>query len=92
MNLPNRTRRNPKPVAIVNETFVRRLMPELQTTGEAVGKRFSFGGPDRPLRRIVGVAKDGKYFNIAEDPRAVCLDADESGLLVERHFAGAHEG
>jgi predicted permease len=56
-------------VAIVNETFVRRLMPELQTSAEAIGKRFSFSKPDRPLRRIVGVAKDGRYFNIAEDPR-----------------------
>ena len=27
---------------MVNETFVRRLMPELQTSAEAVGKRFSF--------------------------------------------------
>ena len=56
-------------VAIVNETFVHRLMPELQNMNEAVGKRFSFGGPDQPFRRIVGVAKDGKYFNIAEEPR-----------------------
>ena len=46
-------------VAIVNETFVRRLMPEVQNISDAVGKRFSFGGPDRPYRRIVGVAKDG---------------------------------
>jgi macrolide transport system ATP-binding/permease protein len=76
-------------VAVVNETFVRRLMPELQNISEAVGKRFSFGGPDRPLRRIVGVAKDGKYFNIAEDPRSfvwtpMSQDYSSGGILVVR--------
>ena len=76
-------------VAIVNETFVRRLMPELQNASEAVGKRFSFGGPDRPLRRIVGVAKDGKYFNIAEDPRSfvwspMSQDYSSNGILLVR--------
>ena len=76
-------------VAIVNETFVRRLMPELQNISEAIGKRFSFGGPDRPFRRIVGVAKDGKYFNIAEDPRAfvwrpMSQDFSPNGILLVR--------
>jgi len=76
-------------VAIVNETFVRRLMPELQNMNEAIGKRFSFGGPERPFRRIVGVAKDGKYFNIAEDPRAfvwrpMSQDYSSSGILLVR--------
>ena len=76
-------------VAIVNETFVRRLMPDLQNMNEAIGKRFSFGGPDRPFRRIVGVAKDGKYFNIAEDPRAfvwrpMSQDYSSNGILLVR--------
>ena len=76
-------------VAIVNETFVRRLMPELQNTAEAVGKRFSFHGPDGPFRRIVGVAKAGKYFNIAEDPRAfiwtpMTQDYQSNGMLIVR--------
>jgi len=76
-------------VAVVNETFVRRLFPELQSGAEAVGKRFSFGGPDRPLRRIVGVAKDGRYFNIAEDPRMfawspMAQDYSSNGTLIVR--------
>lgn len=76
-------------VAIVNETFVRRLLPELQNHAEAIGKRFSFGGPDGPLRRIVGVAKDGKYFNIAEDPRSfvwrpMSQSYSSSGILIVR--------
>ena len=76
-------------VAVVNETFVRRLMPELQSTAEAVGKRFSFHGPEGPFRRIVGVAVAGKYFNIAEDPRPfiwtpMTQDYQSSGILVAR--------
>jgi predicted permease len=76
-------------VAIVNETFVRRLMPELQSTAEAVGKRFSFHGPEGPFRRIVGVAVAGRYFNIAEDPRPfiwtpMTQDYQSSGILVAR--------
>jgi predicted permease len=76
-------------VAVVNETFVRRLMPELQNPAEAVGRRFSYQGAGGPFMRIVGVAKAGKYFNIAEDPRAfawapMTQDYNSSGILVVR--------
>ena len=76
-------------VVIVNETFVRRLMPELQNSAEAVGKRFSFHSPEGPFRRIVGVAKAGKYFNIAEDPRPfvwtpMSQDYQSGGILTVR--------
>jgi len=76
-------------VAVVNEFFVRRLMPELQNTGEAVGKRFSWRGADGPFIRIVGVAKGGKYFNIAEDPRPfvwtpMIQDYSSGAILVVR--------
>lgn len=81
--------RKSEAVAVVNETFVRRLLPELQSTAEAVGKRFSFKDATGPFIRIVGVAKDGKYFNIAEDPRAfvwtpLSQDYQSNGLLVAR--------
>ena len=76
-------------VAVVNEAFVRRLMPELQTTADAVGRRFSFRGPGGPWVRIVGVTPTGKYFNIAEDPRPfvwtpMSQDYNSSGILVVR--------
>jgi predicted permease len=76
-------------VVIVNETFVRRLMPELQNSAEAVGKRLSFHSPDGPFRRIVGVAKTGKYFNISEDPRPfvwtpMTQDYQSGGILTVR--------
>ena len=78
-----------EPVAVVNETFVRRLMPELQNTAEAVGKRFSFKNSTGPWVRIVGVAEAGKYFNIAEDPRpfvwtAMSQDYNSTGMLIVR--------
>ncbi|HYK20131.1 MAG TPA: ABC transporter permease, partial [Pyrinomonadaceae bacterium] len=80
---------NSERVAIVNETFVRRLFPELQTSIEAIGKRISFSGPSGPFMRIVGVAKDGKYFNIAEEPRsfiwtAMTQDYSSNASLVVR--------
>jgi predicted permease len=59
------TRDSPR-VAIVNETFARRVVG----TTEAVGRRFRMGpGPDG-LHEIVGVVEDGKYFLLSEDPRA----------------------
>ena len=78
-----------EPVAVVNETFVRRLMPELQNTAEAVGKRFSFKAAGGPFTRIVGVVEAGKYFNIAEEPRPfvwtpMSQDYNSSGVLVVR--------
>jgi predicted permease len=52
-------------VAIVNETFARRFWP-----GEdPIGKRFSQGGPESPMREVVGVVQDGKYAGLAEDPK-----------------------
>jgi predicted permease len=76
-------------VAVVNEHFVRRLMPELQTPAEAVGKRFSFEGASGPWVQIVGVAKAGKYFNIAEEPRPLVWtpmtqNYNSTGILVVR--------
>ena len=76
-------------VAIVNETFVKRLMPAVKSPAEAVGKRISFGDAKGPFMRIVGVAGDGKYFNIAEDPRAfmwapLTQDYISSGAIMVR--------
>jgi predicted permease len=52
--------------AIINETFARRYWP-----GEdAIGKRFFIGqvSDGTPLE-VVGVARDGKYRTLGEDPR-----------------------
>jgi len=53
-----------RPVAIVNETLVRRFWPE----ENALGKRVRLGR-DGPAVEIVGVARDGKYLTLGEEPR-----------------------
>lgn len=76
-------------VVIINETFVRRLMPFAKSNFEAVGKRVSFKGPEGPFARVVGVARDGKYFNISEDPRSfiwspMAQSYSTNGILLVR--------
>jgi len=76
-------------VAIVNETFVRRLLPDAKSSASALGRRFSFGNSSGPFLRIVGVAKDGKYFNISEEPRTfvwtpLAQGYFSSGILMVR--------
>jgi predicted permease len=56
-------------VVIVNEAFARRFFPGPNPVEAAVGKRVSFASVEGPFMQIIGVAKDGKYFNIAEEPR-----------------------
>jgi len=50
-------------VAIVNETMAKRLWP-----GEdPVGHRFSYEKPDAPALEVIGLAKNGRYFEAMED-------------------------
>jgi predicted permease len=52
-------------VAIVNETMARHFWP-----GEnPIDKRFSLASDSGPFLEIVGVARDGKYRVLAEDPQ-----------------------
>ena len=54
-----------RPVAIVNETMARKLWP-----GEdPIGRRFRFGR-DGDWIETIGVARDGKYVMLGEEPRA----------------------
>ncbi len=66
----NQDRQDTENVVIVNETFVRRLIPDAASGESALGRRVSFSGGQGPFVRIVGVARDGKYFNIYEEPRS----------------------
>jgi predicted permease len=52
-------------VAIVNETLARRYFPNQ----EDIGKRLSVSGPQGPFVEIVGIACDGKYWSLFEEPR-----------------------
>jgi predicted permease len=76
-------------VAVVNETFVRRLLPHVSSSADAIGKRFSYSSASGPFMRIVGVARDGKYFNITEEPRSffwapMTQDYNSTGILTVR--------
>lgn len=51
-----------EPVAIVNETFARKYFQ----TDHPVGRRMKFYGK---WATVIGMARDSKYFNIAEAPR-----------------------
>jgi predicted permease len=52
-------------VAIVNETFAQRFWPR----EDPIGKRFSVGTAQSPRLQVVGVAQDGKYAGLSEDPK-----------------------
>jgi putative ABC transport system permease protein len=72
-------------VAIVNETFARRLFPGR----DAIGRRFNFSGPDKPYWEVIGVAADGKYNSLGEDPKAafyrpLLRDYNTNATLVAR--------
>jgi macrolide transport system ATP-binding/permease protein len=76
-------------VVVVNETFVRRLMPFVKTNRDAIGRRISFNSAQGPFLQIVGIAHAGRYFNIAEDPRSfiwtpIFQSYSNSGILVVR--------
>ena len=75
-------------VVVVNETFVRKFMPAVKTMGDAVGKRVRWDN-ENPFMTVVGVARDGKYFNISEEARAfiwapMTQDYSSNGALVVR--------
>jgi predicted permease len=68
---------------IVNETFAKRFWPGQS----AIGKRVSTAKPDGPWWEIVGVAKNGKYWSLGEDPQPFLYfpmqrDYDPSAALV----------
>jgi predicted permease len=74
-------------VAIINETFARRLLPG----GDPIGRRFNFTGPDKPYWEVIGVAADGKYNSLVEDPKAafyrpLLREYSTNATLVARTF------
>jgi predicted permease len=79
---PQDTPQSPR-VAVVNETFVRRIFPNVSP----LGHHFSIGGTSD--LEIIGVVKDAKYHNLREKPRAVWFvdtaqESDGFGNLLVR--------
>ncbi len=76
-------------VAIINETFARRMFPGQ----DAIGRRFNFDGPEKPYWEVIGVAADGKYNSLGEDPKAafyrpLLRDYNTNATLVARTVGG----
>jgi macrolide transport system ATP-binding/permease protein len=62
---------NSPPVAIVSEKLARRLWPEINDPGDALGKRLRTGLSDLISCQVVGVARDSKnniFNSIDRDP------------------------
>ncbi len=57
------------PSVVVNETFARKFFPGANPNENALGKQFRTSSEREPWP-IAGVAKDGKYWTIGEDPEA----------------------
>ncbi|HKQ74679.1 MAG TPA: ABC transporter permease [Blastocatellia bacterium] len=55
--------------AIVNETFARTFFPGANPIENALGKQFRTS-PEKQPWQIAGVAKDGKYWTIGEEPKS----------------------
>jgi len=51
-------------VVVVNESFARRFWPKADPLGQGI----SVQGPAGPFLTVVGVARDGKYQTMTEDP------------------------
>ncbi len=67
------------PVAVVSEALASRFWP-----GEdPLGKRLSLGSPDTPRVQVVGVAEDGKYASLNEQPQPFVY------LPIRQDYSGA---
>jgi putative ABC transport system permease protein len=56
-------RKGSPPVVVINETMARKILPH----EDPIGKRFRFGDTG-PFYEVVGVARDGKYRSLREEP------------------------
>jgi predicted permease len=78
-------------VAVVNQTFVDRLLPK----GDPLGHRIGGSKPESTYT-IVGVAADSKYTRVGEKPTAMayfpyCQSNSVSDMQVELHTMGDPE-
>jgi len=69
-----------RPVAIVNQTMARRLW----TNENPVGKRFSFESATGPFVEVVGLARDGQYFFVSQEPQPYFY------VPLEQNFSSFH--
>jgi predicted permease len=78
-------------VVVVNETFVKRLLPKGDPLGHMIG-----GTKPEQMYAIVGVAADSKYTSVDEKPRSMAYipfsqKSAVSDMQVELHTSGIPE-
>ena len=78
-------------VAIVNETFARRWWPDGEALGQTIVQEGDPNSPPRTLH-IVGVAKDGKYRSLGEDPRAFIYIPHAQYYAAEMYLVARGDG
>jgi predicted permease len=71
-DLDERDKKDSTLVALVNETFVRRLLPG----ADPIGKRFRHSSTGKWIQ-IAGVVEDGKYYSLGESPRPAVFEPIE---------------
>jgi predicted permease len=81
-------------VAVVNQEFARRIFKTRDAVSEAVGRHFKL--LDGTRIEVAGIVEDGKYFNIAEEPRPALflpiLQSPSPGTsLIVRYDRDPHE-
>jgi predicted permease len=72
-------RQNRASTAIINRELARRLFGRAE---DAIGKRFRIGGLASTPLQIIGIASDGRYLSLLEDPQPCIL---LPSLLPELH-------
>jgi len=60
--------KNAPPVAVINQLFARKIFG---SADNAIGRYYKM--EDGTRVQVVGIAEDGKYYQLTEDPRRRCL-------------------
>ena len=74
-DLDGRDTKDATPVALVNETFIRRLLPGKDPSG-AIGTRFRHGTTGKWIE-VIGVVESGKYYTLTESPELATFEPIE---------------
>ena len=75
-------------VVVINETMARRFWPDQN----AMGKRFRVWGVEGKHVEVVGVAKDGRYMTLGEDPQPFLFLPLEQNYSSQMTFLVRTEG
>lgn len=67
-------------VAVINQSMAKKFWPQ----EDALGKHFSVKGATGPFIEVIGIAQDGKYQNVTEDPQPFFYRSFEQNYISVR--------